>query len=77
MAARRSCRLFGGCVLRRSANESSYEYVDMSKSGGGRKRRQHEEIQLHLGTIKKASIKGPKKRINNREIFANCCGTHT
>lgn len=45
--------------------------------GRGRKRRQHGEIQLHLGTIKKASIKDPKKRINNREIFANCCGTHT
>lgn len=62
-------------MLRRNADESSYEYVDMSKSG--RKQRMHKQIQLHLGTIKEASIKAPKKRINNREIFANCCGTHT
>lgn len=54
-------------MLRRNADESSYEYVDMSKSG--RKRRMHKQIQLHLGTIKEASIKAPKKKNKQSRNF--------
>lgn len=63
-----AARLFGSCMLRRSANESSYEYVDMSKWWEGDREREREQAdafapswQQHFGTIKKTSIKAPKK----------------